>query len=222
MQRLPHERLSLLLGILVFLFNPEAGVSRAGSILDQKLDPTNDANVFAGLSASLPSQRRAQTFTVGISGMLNEVDVFINQLGATSGNLILQIRSTTAGVPVADPVFLVQETVAASSVPPMTGGFFAFDVSSANLPVTAGEQLAIVLSASGGSSTFNWFGVQGNPYPSGSAFEEDPPNHGWVLEQPVYDLGFETFVTVPEPGSAVIFSLGLLGAAAFRIWLRRS
>src|SRR5262249_15602075 len=144
------------------------------------------------------------------------------------GTLQLEIRQTAAnGFPVNDPAFLIQTTTPMSTLPQTGPAFVSFDLSSFGLELTPGEKLAIVLFVLPGGSSFVWSGTAGNPYPAGSAFEEQPPNHGWVDEGTLfgYDLGFRTFVNttptaVPEPSAWLSFGLGTLGLIG-HAWRRR-
>jgi hypothetical protein len=205
------------LGATLLLLNLGTSAVRAGSVLDQQLNPADyspDDEVSAGFGGT---QNLAQTFTVGITGTLTEVDVSVERFNfdPPTGTLYLQIRGTTGGVPNADPSYLLQASVSESTLPLAPNfGFVSFDVSSAGLQVTQGEQLAIVLLAPDFANPVNWIGVQGDQYPAGGAFVEQEPDFGWV-PSPVSgaDLGFQTFVSpVPEPSTLVMSSLaGLAG-----------
>jgi hypothetical protein len=95
------------------------GSSQAAPGLDQSFEPTSP-NVFAGID---PSADKAQTFTVGITGQLTRVDVYIRRLDAgTSDSLVFDIRETVSGVPIEDDgTTLASATLAPSSVPLTTG-----------------------------------------------------------------------------------------------------
>jgi hypothetical protein len=193
------------------LLNAGIRAAHAGGVLDQQLDPASYPTadlVSAGFGGT---QNLAQTFTVGITGTLSEVDVSVERFAfqPPTGTLILQIRATTGGVPAADPSFLLQASVPESALPLAPNyGFVSFDVSSAGLHVTQGEQLAIVLLAPNFANPVSWIGVQGNPYPAGGSFVEQEPNFGWLPLVPTSDLGFRTFVaTVPEPSTLIMAGL---------------
>ena len=102
--------------------------------------------------------------------------------------------------------------------------FVPVDLSSARLPVVPGEQLAIVLRSDepfGVDRGYGWrsSGQGQNPYPLGAMFQRDRRGGGFFRatgggEQ---DIGFRTFVTVPEPGTAAL----LLLPAALLVTRRR-
>jgi MYXO-CTERM domain-containing protein len=213
----------LIVGLLV-LAMPQSG--QATVVFDQGFDPTGNANLYAGFGGLNTNQYRAQTFQVGITGTLSEVDVYlIRQGSATGGNLVFEIRKqTSAGVPSNVPTdTLVQISIPSTSVS-STPGFLKIDTSAANVQVNTGDALSVVLHASPGtpsSVAYIWYGQTNNPYANGGQFEQVVGNFTWANDGlPNADLGFETFVaSAPEPGS---FSLGLLGALGLAgYWGRR-
>jgi hypothetical protein len=106
--------------------------SKADTVLDQQY-LLNDGTPGAGFSNS--GFRRAETFTVGVTGTLSEVDIFLPGLGPSSsftGMNILAVGSD--GVP------SLAAPLAFSNSFTLTGNVASFAFS---LPVTAGEALAI-------------------------------------------------------------------------------
>jgi hypothetical protein len=109
----------------------------------------------------------AQTFTVGVSGQLQQIDLILSQLNPV-GNLIIEIQSTINGMPAADaPITLATTLIPLSTLPSSSAGgsgpgVVGIDWSFANLLVEAGDELAIVLRKdSGGDSPIfgaSWFG----------------------------------------------------------------
>jgi hypothetical protein len=208
-----------------------AGVANASPMLDQFMVP-NPVTSNAEFGSVNFNQQRAQTFTVGLTGLLTEVQVDVERFGSsTAGNLVMEIRDTNPsnGFPVTNG-FRLQTSVAANVVPPAPnpdGIFTAFDVSSFGVNVNAGDHLAIVLYAQGGSGyTFGWLGAINDPYPPGSAFERVIGNHDWFNESTIgqnYDNGFKTFVDpspAPEPSTLVLAGVGALGLLGYG-WRRR-
>jgi hypothetical protein len=225
--------LSALIGILSLLAAGEHD-AHAGPVLDQSMVPPDPPTDFSGFGSVAFNQQRAQTFTVGITGVLTQVSVDLERFGTGAGNLVMEIRQTTLQGGVYFPVsngFLLQTSVPATSVPaaPIVNAFTTFDLSVVGLQVNAGDHLAIVLYAQGGSGyEFNWEGAINNPYPAGEAFERVIGNHEWVNESSFaqnYDLGFQTFVdsgpaAAPEPSSLLLASVSALGMLGFG-WRRR-
>jgi hypothetical protein len=208
-----------------------AGGANASPILDQQMVP-NPVTSNAEFGSRSFNQQRAQTFTVGIGGLLTEVDVDVERFGSSAaGNLVLEIRDTNPGngFPVSNG-FRLQTSVAANVVPPgpnPNGILTAFDVSPFGLQVNPGDHLAIVLYAQGGSGyDFGWLGAINDPYPPGSAFERVVGNHDWFNESTIaqnYDNGFRTFVDpspAPEPSTLVLAGVGALGLLGYG-WRRR-
>jgi hypothetical protein len=89
----------------------------------------------------------AQTFTAGIAGRLDQVDLLLRR-GGNPGDLTVQIRDTSGGAPGAS--VLASETIAQASIPDagFTWRSVAFDPTA---PSAAGTQYAIVLFAGTGS-----------------------------------------------------------------------
>jgi hypothetical protein len=214
-----HNLSPLSLAAVALLMAAFPLTGRATIVFDQGFDPTGKATVFAGFGGVDTNQYRAQTFQVGITGALNEVDVYvIRQTSITGGNLVLEIRKQDgSGLPsnvAADT--LLQVLIPSTSVG-TTPAFLNVDVSSANLLVNTGDKLAIVLHASPGTPsglTYVWEGQNNNPYANGSQYEEVVGNHTWTNEGlPNADLGFKTWVNtspVPEPGSFALCAIGAL------------
>lgn len=140
--------------------------AKAGT-LDQSQEGANDvAPPIFGLV------RQAQTFTAGITGGLDQVDLFLQAHQAHSFDptgLLVEIRTVAGNVPSA--VVLGSATIPASDVPP--SGFPAFVDALFTTPVAvvAGTQYAIVASATDGfPKETSWIRTNGNPYAGGSPF----------------------------------------------------
>jgi hypothetical protein len=210
------------------------GVHHAGAVpvLDQSFQPQNPLLLLGTASEG----NSAQTFTVGITGILSQVDVLVEQNGPFP-ELRLDVRPTVQGLPMEDDnAALASVTVPLAAIP-FPRAFLSFDVSSFGIHVSEGELLAIVLTGNA-----RWYGVApgigtpivvealaplaDDPYPRGAAYFRGPPGAptfglpgGGSL---VADLGFRTFVdVVPEPTTLMLFGIGVLGLMLGRVVRQR-
>ena len=187
----------------------------ATPILDQSFDA-----VAAGSSGGLniqSDQQVAQTFTVGISGKLAGLDLQVRTSNASppTGDLLVDIRPTTSGVPVEDDALaFANVTIPAADVPifsPITDEFVSVDLSPFSIFVTPSDVLAIVLRYFD-SGSYVWLDQiedLGDTYANGAGYARRfSPT--WGRLQPESDFGFQTTV-VPEPTTLALLSLGLAG-----------
>jgi Thrombospondin type 3 repeat len=140
-------------------------------------------------------QSKAQTFTAGLSGALDRVDLALAQPSTPSvGPLTVEIRNVDAsGAP--GPDVLASAVVPAASVP--TGGrdalaFVAVPFASPAV-VAAGGQYAIV-AYTGGMDSYQWGHAGADLYAGGTRFDsfQSPPS-AWSPFPPI-DLAFKTYV----------------------------
>ncbi len=125
--------LTALLSVIV------SGSSSAASVLDQSFElGPDDANTFYFMS----DWYRAQTFTVGATGTLSQVDVFL----AGSGEAQFEIWNTSAGVPdtISSATPLASWNLSFSTVPFYPSKYHASDISGLGVQVNAGDVLALV------------------------------------------------------------------------------
>ena len=169
----------------------------------------------------------AQTFTVGLAGRLDRVDLQVFRdvtEPSPTVPLRVEIRGTSAGIPAAtDAAVLASATLAPESVPLDAAGLpkpvqlTAVDLSASNLNVSPGEVLAIVLRSGTANPGYEWQfqPTPGNGYAGGVKFlQTRPPATGFNAEHPDTDFGFQTYVTVPEPPAALwLAAAGTLGLA---------
>lgn len=208
---------SVVLGVLI----GTAPAAKAVPILDQVFVPT-----YGFQHAELrDGYLRAQTFTVGLSGLLTGFEVFLSTPGE-GGTATFGIYSTTGGVPnLAAP--LATATIDLSGLSG-TPAFYFGNVSAAGLVVSAGDVYAIGFTALGDPAT--WRGATDGDaldiahYALGTMY-----GPGWTssLEALPYDLGFRTWVdsdvappppppSVPEPASLFLVGMGLAGFVVAR------
>jgi hypothetical protein len=178
-------------------------VSPAGALagtLDQSQTNTAGELNFGGTGN--PPQR-AQTFTAGITGQLDQVDVYVvRNCAAITFGITVEIRALQAGVP-ADTV-LASANVPAASI--ATTGVTAIPVTFSNpATVTLGTQYAIVLAAPGApdcdfsQGPYQWAVALDNVYLAGSALERESGSNWQGAGN--YDHAFKTYVlTEPPPG----------------------
>lgn len=186
----------------------------AGTLmLDQGVVPPDPPPFGAGIgSPGTPFELdTSQTFTVGLAGLLSRVDVFaaVETFYGNTATLDWDVRpvSTLHSPLDADASALAKGTLTLTA-DRQQFGFLTLDFSQAPFPVFVGERLAIVLSTSSGS--MGWWGYAAG-YAGGEPWQRStPPNNGfaWVDYTPEYDLGFRTFVEVPEPHGLALLSIG--------------
>jgi len=177
---------------LALLVGTASANSATAQVLDQEFDPV-PPNVFSGVGIT----DKAQTFTVGISGQLVTVDVYIyNQGYPNPADLEFDVRGTIGGVPLEnDALTLAAVSIPAAGVPTMVG-WFSVDISAFNVLVNAGDVLAIALRAAGANTDYSWEGQTGDPYPAGRNYFRNSSQgiNTWTLVGNGADLGFRTWV----------------------------
>jgi hypothetical protein len=172
---------------------------------------------------------RAQTFTVGVDGLLTRVALVIGKSAETfdTDEVRVDVRPTDeSGTPLEDPgSALASVTVPASQLANVLdpGDPLEIDLSAAGVQVTAGQRLALVASSDvpfGELRAFSWYGflVPAGGYAGGDAWLH--PNPGtWALQNGGgVDLFFRTYVEAPEPlpgaaAAAAGLALAALGRA---------
>jgi len=208
---------TLILTVLT-LFIGGIGQSQADMILDQSVPYYNDGTSINSETAL------AQTFTVGVSGTLSAINLSLWQIDATSPLNIYVVHPNSNGVPPTNTnSALGSFSLPASSVPFNPGTFTTVNVLSSDIPVTAGEQLAIILQNNviGNGYFFDY----GTSYSGGSGFGTDSPNppFDWIgtggppNTSPTFS--FQTYVAVPEPSSFIL--LGVVVVFGFIAYRRR-
>jgi hypothetical protein len=160
----------------------------AGTLDQQQTDATQDSVLNS-------SQSGAQTFTAGISGALDQVDLLLRKFG-TPPDVTVEIRNVSAGQP--GTGVLATASISASAIG--TAQAFLPATFAAPVSVTAGTQYAIVAYSPGApGNQVGWFLSSLGPYPGGTRFtstESLPPGGAWTDSQA--DFAFKTYVAPPK------------------------
>jgi hypothetical protein len=167
------------------------GSAGATGALDQS-QPIFNAG-FEPLSA--PFFWLAQTFTAGVTGSLDKVDLLLARNGSP-GDLTVEIRSVSGGVP--SSTVLAAATVTESSVTPEGFPVWVSVPFVAPAASSAGIQYAIVISAPGvdcGTVCYQWGTALNDPYPAGEALDSVDSGSTWFSPGAGLDRAFQTYVT---------------------------
>jgi len=142
---------------------------------------------------------RAQTFTVGETGLLSMISLMVYENMPAGANLVIDVRETTGGVPnESDAInnILLTFNVSAGSLLTMQNEYVNFQVAQHGVQVTTGQVLAIVLRSPGGASTgYDWSLESGDLYPAGDTFFRNHAGANVWTEQVGWDCGIRTYVT---------------------------
>lgn len=186
----------------------------------QNVLASGDSSARVGVSNT---QRVAQTFVVGITGQLTTIDVQVAR-GANAFDPVTAelVRTRPDGSPDESSAATLASLSLASTRFPVSTGFTgvltSIDFEPANIAVTEGDRLAIVLSSNASSSpalqrSYRWMASsdgydQGMMYFNGFA----SGNEWWPGVLSVAQVGFRTYVRpIPEPSGLLL--AGLAGAS---------
>lgn len=188
------------------------GTTKADLILDQSF---SQGSYIASTGGEF-----AQTFTVGLNGLLGQVDIGVQTL--TNATLDI-VRTSAAGIPSNDPSAVLASmslpTVALSGTPALPT-WVGIDLSAYDIQVNTGEILALTLQ--GGEVWFVGFSNHVPIYSGGSAWVSG--GGSWETFSTPTDgaasFYFATYVETPEPSTLVPACItGLMGLGY--AWRRR-
>lgn len=171
----------------------------AGS-LDQQQTQASGGSAIVGLTPPFSGAPTswAQTFTAGMTGALDRIDVDLTSSIYGDGPVGIELRTVSGGVP--------SSTVLASALTsdPIAEGWNT--VTFATPPrVLAGTQYAIVATNSG--SEVDWLlSSNTNPYAGGTNFTDFGDGAGWASNFPDYDLTFKTYVELTDADLSLTMS----------------
>lgn len=138
---------------------------------------------------------KAQTFTAGLTGALDQVDVHVSRV-RDSGGAIIEIRDVGAdGLP--GSTVLASTTIASASVPATSEGAWVAAQFSDPAHVTSGSRYAIVAYAQTGGY-YEWHATE-SPYSAGAAYYDNAiPAVTWTQLSfgDSFDHAFKTYVLV--------------------------
>jgi hypothetical protein len=185
-----------------FLITAVAGVAAlipAASASAGTLDQQQTVSNFGGLQVA-NNNSKAQTFTAGLTGQLDQVDLALSGGVDATTSLTVQIRDGSATAPGA--TVLASGSVPTSAVT-STESFVPITFASP-ASVTAGTQYSIVaLNAISGS--WAWYSGQVaavSAYPGGKLYstpDDGGPGSAWFEGNTLADFEFKTYVAPPPP-----------------------
>ena len=213
-KRTPH----ILAGFAAVLL--PGGLADSASALTSS--PVIDQSVIVPEQAALAvtaSDNWGQSFTVGLSGYLTEIDFQLGRQATVVQPLQVQVRLANSDLPDLDPSgLLFSGSIAPADVPILTftSSFTtALSLGNAAPLVTSGEKLVVLLSTTD-PNWYNWDNsgyFNSNPYPNGTSIEQNPTNPNWTTVAN-WDFGFQTWVApVPEPSILLPFGILILPVA---------
>ena len=184
------------------------GVATAGTLDQQQTGPDNiTAALWAGLSGG-------QTFTPGLTGGLDQVDLHLQKVGAPAAYLTVEIRDVSGGVP--GQAILAARNISASAITNSTLQFVPVTFNPP-APVSAGTQYAIVAYSAAPTITdqYRWGATTSDAYPGGAAFASvTPPSSTWTPISPPSDFVFKTYVVPAPPAPTPPVTTGPTGQRA--------
>ena len=205
-----HRSPVLWLAVLLFVAGPSTAAT-----LDQQLDPWDPSLPGTFLDAVMyRGGFFSQTFTVGLTGTLDSVDLALSRLPVMESDLLFEVSATTPeGEPLPTLGLPALERIPFSAIPVgMTPSWVTVDLSRFEILVQEGMRLALVLKLDvlgpvpadpSRAMEILWHGRSEDPYSSGAAYAHPSipgsPWRDWPNDESRADLGFRTRVdTVRE------------------------
>ena len=192
--RVSHALPMALAASAVLLLGVAASAS-AGTLDQQQTASNTNAGLFS-------SQSVAQTFTPGLTGRIDQVDLALLKVGTPPGpSVTAEIRGTSGVNPGGAP--LATASIPISSVGAVQA-FLSFTFASP-ASVTAGTKYAIVVYSPGaGGNAVGAAYQNADVYSGGAGFfdatEPIPPGSAWGLNG-TSDFAFKTYVAPPLPST---------------------
>jgi hypothetical protein len=193
--------------LLVAVFSALGLAPAQAQTLDQQQISTSGGAVIVGGDYPSHQQSLAQTFTAGLSGTLDRVDLHLGRLEAggdlAPGDITVEIRAAPGGSPsTVPPNPLATTTIPAASIPVFPGAFLTASFAAPAI-VGAGTRYAIVAYVTTGD--YGWDGASSDVYAGGSLFFSPSARPGAWFPPISTDLAFRTYVTEarqaePAPG----------------------
>lgn len=207
------------------------GRADAGFILDQQnvVTSSNSNGAYFLGQLGIPTTGHAelaQTFTVGLTGMLARVDVQVNRSSdLVVTPLVIDIVRTTDGIPEPGSV-LASLSIPAQAFPVAPGGFIT-DMTGADLggsafAVTQGEVLGLLASVPAPDTLTGqlYYWQVNTSYSGGALFRREVESGGPFISQAPNSGGFRTYVAVPEPSSLAMCGPALVLGLGYAWWRR--
>jgi hypothetical protein len=174
------------------------GAALAGTLDQQQTATTGSSAIDNTISLG-------QTFTAGLSGGLDRVDLdMAHEISSAPLALTAEIRNVSGGAP-GSTVLASQSVPAASFTGSLAFVPFTFATPA---PVVAGTQYAIVAYTSGSGGIDEWGGAATGSYAGGATWSNpnSPPSGSWSGPGGG-DRAFKTYVVTAAPSNAFTFSL---------------